>query len=255
MIKFYREIQTKFDNFVKNNKTLMMIILCWSVLIFYLCLKIFFGYYIEFATKNENFIMFCNFIDANIYVNYILSCSISYVMFHYYYCALLGKQKLDKKELIILLVMILVTNILCNIGIVFSLISDIIKFWIIPSILLFKNYKKLNLKSIIFVTVFAIINLIFQLLSALARNIGIKIIQDSSFVSMLLSLDVLIMIILYYLYGKDGRFMGFLLGKWFGKTKSFLENQKQKKMLKIKALEKDIKEIDEELERQKNENK
>lgn len=252
MIKFFREIQTKFDNFVKNNKTLMMIILCWSVLIFYLCLKIFFGYYIEFATRNENFIMFCNFIDANIYVNYILSCSISYVMFYYYYCALLGKQKLDKKELIILLVMILVTNILCNINMLLSFLCDIIKALIVPLIFM----KKVTIKNILNCIIMYIVNVFFQAISLFSRNLQLdKSIQDSSFVSLLLYLDVLIMIYIYYQYRKNGKEFKIMtwLGKWFGKSpKNLLLKKKEKKLNKINTLNKDIQNIENELNKYEN---
>lgn len=187
----------KLDHFVKNNKELTLIILTWLTLIFYWCLKIFCGYYIEFAYTNTRFKLVCDFIDNNLIVNFLLSGALCYVMLYYYYAALLRKKKLSGIEKIILLVEVIVTGALSYIpNMIVLILNDVIKLIIIPLVL----FKKINLKVILQVFMALGLNLLFQVISALIRNLSISNLQESSFICLLLSLDVIIMIFLFYEY-------------------------------------------------------
>lgn len=184
------------NNFIKQNKTLVLIIINWIVLTFYLCLKLFFGYYIELACSNENFINLCNFIDNNKIISYLVSCIFCYFMLYFYYCGLLRVNKLNLKQNIILILTITSTVYLCDLNYYMSIMCDLIKAFIIPLILM----KKPILKNLLTCIIVYGLNFIFQLVSLVTRNMDIQIIDNSLLISSLFSIDVIIMLILFYLY-------------------------------------------------------
>lgn len=236
------------DKFVKNNKELVLLILTWLVLIFYTCLKLFFGYYVEAAENSNWFRSICNFIDNNFIITFIISCTVNYVMFYFYYCALLGKRKLDKREKLILLATDVFTNLLYGIHPVLNIVLDLIKSFVIPII----YNRQINLKFIFKCFILAITNIIFQMLSIISRNVWLSRVSLSSCTSLILSLDVLLMIILLYVYInriKEGKLM-FFLEKWFAKKEakiSWLKTQKSKVLKKIDVLKKEADDLDAEI--------
>ena len=179
----------KIDNWVKDNKELTLLIMTWAVLIFYLLLKLIFGYYVGAAQNDVWFKTVCNYIDNNAIITYVLSCTVNYIMFSIYYRALLNKPKLDNKEKIILLITDLSTNTLCGLNIYLDLLIDITKAFIIP--LLFLN--KFNARNLILCLVFVTIHALFMGISLFVRNLTLSNIQENSCLAMVLSFDVVIM--------------------------------------------------------------
>ena len=88
-----------------------LIILSWVVLVFYLLMKLLFGYTLEIVCNNARILAICNFVDNNIIVNYIVSSIFCWIMLYFYYGAIVRKVKLEKRELIILTATTLIANI------------------------------------------------------------------------------------------------------------------------------------------------
>ena len=77
----------------------------------------------------------------------------------------------------------------------FYIISDISITFILPIILVGKNYKKYFEILIAIVLSFA-----FQFISLIVKNLAITIIDESTFISLIFGIDVYLMFFLYYLY-------------------------------------------------------
>ena len=135
-----------------------------------------------------------------------------------------------------------------------SYISDILKFFIAP-IIMYADKGRISVKHLVVLVVGYVLLPLMQFISLISRNIDLNsLIQDSSFVSLLLlSIDVLLMLTLYYLYERRNKTVGFWLGKWFGQEVSWLKSQKEKKLKRIAKLQNEVKEIDDEITRQENE--
>lgn len=175
-----------------------LIILCWVVLVFYLLMKLLFGYTLEIVCNNARILAICNFVDNNIVVNYIVSSIFCFVMFYFYYGAILRKTKFNKKELIIFVITILVSNIFAYIPSI-TFIGDIIKLFVAPMILL----GRFKWKNVLICLIFFVLNLSFQLISTITANIGVKSLQYNSLSIIVLSLDLIIMLLLMFLYRKE----------------------------------------------------
>lgn len=176
-----------------------LIILSWVVLVFYLLMKLLFGYTLEIACNNARILAICNFVDNNIVVNYIISSIFCWIMLYFYYGAIVRKVKLNKRELIILTCTTLLANLFTYFGIVGSLVSDLLKFMVAPMIML----GKFKWKNLLTCVIFVILNLTFQIISAICSNIGVRIFQDSMLLNMVFSIDVILMLIITYLYRKE----------------------------------------------------
>lgn len=175
------------------------LILSWIILLFYFFLKIFFGYEINLVCENERILALCNFVDNNLIANYIVSSAFCFVLMYLYYGAILRKIKLSIRETIVTLITVLIANIFTYFGIFDGLISDLLKLFITPIFILNKFSWKIVLSSLI---AFAF-NFSFQLLSVITTNIGFNYTRDSMLLSMMLSIDTLIMLIICCLYRKE----------------------------------------------------
>lgn len=181
------------------------IILCWIMLVACFAIKLFGGNWFEVVCTNEHFIKFCYFIDESFILREFLML-ISYFIstFLILVCAS-SKSKLSKKQSIyisISLVFVFLTkyisaNTKTFIEIVNTFTSPIIVNYIEEKDL--KKCIKLYWKNgiIAYLIVFT-----FQFISFITRNIGIKYVDDNSFVSLILLIDYYLMILLYYLNNK-----------------------------------------------------
>ena len=177
----------------------LLIILSWVVLVFYLLMKLLFGYTLEIVCNNERILAICNFVDNNLIANYIVSSIFCFVMLYFYYGAIVRKVKLGKKELIILIVTTLVANIFTYFGLVGSLSSDLLKLFVAPMIML----GKFRWKNLLICLIFFALNFVFQLISLITANIGMKLVQESMLINMVFSIDVVIMLVITCLYRKE----------------------------------------------------
>lgn len=249
-----REVVTK-DNY-KQIVLKRMIILCWILLAVCFVVKIFGGNFFNIVCQNKRFIKACEFVDKNVWLQYIIGC-ISTLFLQTLYLLAISKHLwfTRKRE-----VVIVVTTMMLGVGLrlisnIFGYIIDIYQYLIMP--FLIKDKYHFNVKTRRVILAFCL-TFIFQLVSLLVKNIGIKIITDDLFLIVIIYfIDVYIMTTLYYLYSniKKENNMGLFGGWMWGKSTKQLEKMKATRLAKRAKLDQEIVEINTELDRQKNENK
>lgn len=248
-----REVVTK-DNY-KQIVLKRMIILCWTLLAVCFVVKIFGGNFFNIVCQNERFIKACEFVDKNVWLQYIIGC-ISTLFLQTLYLLAISKHLwfTRKREILIVLFTILLGVFLRRLSIVFKIVLDVFQYFIMPFLIKSNLKKRVVCRRIIFGFV---ATLSFEIISALVKNLSINFIPlNGMLISLIFCIDVYIMVILYYLYCnvKKERDMGLLLDWLWGKSPKTLENMKQKRLVKIENLKIEVAEIDKELNR-KNENK
>lgn len=174
-----------------KSKYKTLIVSCWIVLLICFIVKIFGGNIFEAMTENQHFIEVCNWLD-NSWFKYVVATL--FYEFSTYLIYLTMCDKKFKEDSWILLAMLPVSLIKSFIG-AFGIIFDILFMVIIPLIVCkFKNWKKVLIGNIL---VF-----LFQIVSLFTKEVGIYLTSESILISMIVSIDYYIMIILYYLQGR-----------------------------------------------------
>ena len=173
-----------------------VIIVSWIGLAVCFLIKLFGGNLFEIASSNENFIAICNYADQHIWLNYILSCLYCFASLYFFTLAILQRTKYKWWELIIVIVTVLGgTAIKVFWNEIAGLIFDIWQLLIMPIIFLGKDFKKYFNIFIAIILLFS-----FQVISMYIKNMEFGILDGNSFVGMIYSLDVLIMIVLFFAY-------------------------------------------------------
>lgn len=248
-----REVVTK-DNY-KQIVLKRMIILCWILLAVCFVVKIFGGNFFNIVCQNERFIKACEFVDKNVWLQYIIGCVSTLFLQTLYLLAISKHLWFTRKREIV----IVVTTMTLGVGLrlisnIFGYIIDIYQYLVMP--FLIRDKYKCNVKfRRVFLGLF--LTVIFQITSLVVKNLEIFPVTDNNFlIAVIYNIDVSIMIILYYLYSnkvKENN-MGLFSGWLWGKSPKTLENMKQKRLVKIENLKIEVAEIDKELNR-RNENK
>ena len=250
-----REVVTK-DNY-KQIVLKRMIILCWILLAVCFVVKIFGGNFFNIVCQNERFIKVCEYIDENVWLQYVIGC-ISTLTLHTLYLLAISKHLwfTRKREFWIVLSSILICTAVklydSNIG----LIADIWQYFILP--ILIKN-PFTNLIYFVRILYAYFLAFIFQLISIITKGLVIDFTTNNSFlIAIIFMLDILIMNSLYYLYSnlnKGVMSVGIFTSWLWGKSPKTLEKMKATRLEKRAKLDQEIAEINSELDRQKNENK
>ena len=252
-----REVVTK-DNY-KQIVLKRMIILCWILLAVCFVVKIFGGNFFNIVCQNERFIKVCEHIDNSLIFKIIIGFLSSLLCNSLFYLAICRKIKFEKSEILIVVVVSLISVI---IKILFRNISgfvDVIVLFILPFIFKRNNgviCTRWFIRSIIFANV---INLIFQIISAIVKNVAVIAIESKATLILLIySVDCYIMLALYYLYVnnvKENKKMSWIMEWLWGKSPKQLEKMKATRIEKRAKIDQEIAEINAELDKQKNENK
>ena len=173
-----------------------VIIVCWVALGICFGIKLFGGNLFEIMCENENFIKVCEYADNHWWAKYVIGILHTSFSLYFLILAICRRIKFEKWELIVFLSTVLVGTAIKLINDKVGLVFDIWQLIIMPMVFVGRS-KMQCLRSIIGnVLLFA-----FQAISMLVKNIDISIITNGSvLISLIYSLDVDIMIILYYLY-------------------------------------------------------
>lgn len=177
-----------------------VILVCWIALAICFGIKLFGGNLFEIMCNNENFIKVCEYADNNFIARYIIGLIYAVVSIYFFILAVCGKLKYSKTQLIILCVSLPICNLIkmwnTNIG----LICDVWQMIVIPCLFIFMN--KSEKKRLILVGVGNILLCAFQLISMFVKNLQFGILVDTNNVitNAIFSIDVILMVILYYLY-------------------------------------------------------
>lgn len=186
-----------------DNKYIMGIILVVSFLVFLYTLKLIFPSFIVGVAEIEPVVKFGNFIDSNFFTYQIYNFITTTYVMYFYTSACCRKSKLDKIEIIIILICNLILTIfnllIPNLYFVINLISLLL----IPIIIMLKN-KTLIKGNILSLVICFIIHNISQILSLGIRDIGSMIVSNNSATFTILLLDVYIWeYLLYRIFGKE----------------------------------------------------
>lgn len=173
-----------------KNKYKTLIISCWVVLLCCFVVKLLGGNFFEIVCKNERFVKFCNF--CNVGIPYAIIALITYTFSTSLYLMAVCKYKKPKLWLV---VSVIIMDIIKLLFLNYAIVTSILEFLFLLLYPIIIN-KKLWKRSIIgYLLIFA-----FQLISLLAKNIGVKIMNNDLITQLIFSIDYYIMLILYWLY-------------------------------------------------------
>lgn len=177
-----------------------VIIVCWIALAICFGIKLFGGNLFEIMCENENFIKVCEYADNHFWARYIIGFIIAVTSIYFFILAVCGKIKYTKTQLIILCISLPICNFIKMLNTNVGLICDVWQMIILPSWFIFMN--KSNKKRLVLVFVGNILLCVFQLVSMFVKNLQFGILVDNNSVvtNAIFSIDVILMVILYYLY-------------------------------------------------------
>lgn len=168
--------------------------LCWFSLILCMVVKLFGGNYFEIASKNENFINVCNWIETN-FISTVIMYGF-YCLSYYLIISIFSGNCIKGKNKIILIIVALFLCIIKGHSNIIGFVIETISMILLP---LFMSKGKKSKIIINCVISYAVIN-VFQLLSLFIRNIDAQLVNANFCISLLFQVDYYIMLILYYLY-------------------------------------------------------
>lgn len=184
-----------------------LIISCWVVLLCCFVVKLLGGNFFEIVCKNEKYIAFTNFFNQGI--PYILITTIFYVVStSIVFMAICKFEKPKWWVILATFIFITIKQVLYK----YVALTFILEFGYMIVLPIIYN-KKLWLRAIIGV----LLVLLFQIISLITKNIGIKFLYYDVFTAIIFTIDYYIMIILYWLYSikeeNDGSFWFILFRK------------------------------------------
>lgn len=230
-----------------------VIIISWISLALCFVVKIFGGNFFEIMCESENYKALCEYADTHFWLKYVLAVISSVVSIGFYLLAILKRYKFTRVEFIITFIVILISCYIKGKFQQFGLICDFVIMFLLPFLFL-KKVKIWNRFLVIFVAF--VLNFLFQLISLLTKNIAIKVVDESTFTTLIYMIDLYIMCLLYYLYRnykKEQEDMGMFFVLFAGKPTDKLKAMKAKREAKIKKLEAEVNAIEIELSKRKNE--
>ena len=173
-----------------------VIVVCWIALAICFGIKLFGGNLFEIMCENEKVISICNYIDTHYWADILLYSSYHFVLMYFFVLSIIGKWKYTKVQLVILVISVVLSVIIKNISYTFGVFFDIWQGVIMPIVFTWRNKKRIP-----YAFLGNILLMAFQLLSMYAKNIdGLIVTNQGALISIIFSIDVLIMDILYYVY-------------------------------------------------------
>ena len=181
------------------------IILCWIMLIVCFIIKLFGGNWFEIICNNEHFISICSYLDTHIWLRDLVAFPLYVVSTFFLMISASNTPRPKIKQIIIVLVSVVFVWSTRYIADIAKMIFEVVMFIALPFVLQsvdagIKEWKT-TLKHTWYLGIIGcVLDLIFQIISLVTKNIGIRIIESNSLISLILMVDYYIMIALYYLY-------------------------------------------------------
>ena len=174
-----------------------IIIVSWVALIVCFLVKLLGGNIFEIVCSNERFIAICNYADNHLWLYCIMVSLHSVIVSYFIVCAMCGKLHLNTWQTIVLMVGNVAGSCIKSFGFnMIGLVFDLFNAIIFPCICTLKLPKRHW-----FVLMGNGLLLVFQVISMVTKNFGLNIITvNGLLISIIFSIDVSIMSILYYLY-------------------------------------------------------
>lgn len=175
---------------------LRVIIACWIALVVCLVIKLFGANLFEIVYKNDTFNTVCTYADNHLWANYLISAVYCFVSLYFFTLAILQERKFELWQLSIVIITVLVGTAVKIWNAKVGLVFDVWQFIGMPILFLGKQWK-----SYWKILVANVLLIVFQLISMIAKNIDISTpLGESVLIGTIFSIDVLIMIILYYAF-------------------------------------------------------
>lgn len=217
---------------MKENRAVIkhMIKLCWLLLFVCFGIKFLGVNWFEKSIENQNFIAICNFIDNAPILKYAILYILGYASIMIYCLATACRFKPTASEVIVFTLVYTANFVLTQVFNRFEmqmLIDFILIFTLLPFVFS-KNY--------LMPFIACGLNLIFQFISIITCNLNILEIADSYFlIGLFYSLDIYIMIVLYFLYSNYYRreLMGRFFGFWASTNITQIEEYRKIKIEQI----------------------
>lgn len=173
-----------------------VIVVCWIALGICFGIKLFGGNLFEIMCENENFIKVCEYADNHFWATYVIYLVYGYVTLYFLTLAMIGEWKYSKVQLVVFTITTILAVYVKLLSTTTGLVFDIWQGIIMPIIFVWKKKKRI---PYIFLANGLLI--IFQLMSMFAKNISIGIITNNGvLITTIYSIDVALMIFLYYFY-------------------------------------------------------
>lgn len=183
-----------------NKKTInRMILATWILLLCCFIFKIFSNDLFVIMINNEKFIEISNKLNSKVILQLLFSLPYVLIGNTLLLLAIIGEKSKSKKIIFTTIAIVLIEYIIKCLFIYFLPIQSTIINLCLDTLMIFLFPYLVNKNYIDCVKGFTL-NLGFQAVSMLIRNIGIKVIVSDIITGTILSIDVILMYVLYYLY-------------------------------------------------------
>lgn len=172
-----------------------VIIACWVALVVCLIIKLFGGNIFEIVCNNNTFKAICTYADNHIWANYMLCAINSLISLYFFTLAILQELKFKPWQLLVFIISVLGSTALKSWNAKIGIIGDVWTAILMPILFIGKKWK-----SYWKILVANILVIIFQLISMFIKNLNVGDIYNSTLFALIYSLDVIIMLILYFAY-------------------------------------------------------
>lgn len=172
-----------------------VIVVCWIALAICFGIKLFGGNLFEIMCENENFIKVCEYADTHIWAHYLIGSANCFISLYFFNLAIIQEYKYKWWQLLMVILTVFIGSGVKIVSGSIGLIFDIWQGFILPAIFIGKEYKKYWKILVANVLLFA-----FQACSFFIKNIHSAILGESTLIGLIFSIDVFIMILLYYCY-------------------------------------------------------
>lgn len=247
------EVKTTEENF-EQVVLKRAILICWVLLFICFIIKLLGGHVCDLVCNNEKFIKICSYVDENLFLKIIIGWVFSFATYTLFYCSVCKIKFLNNVDFAITLTSTLAFVVLRLLikSVLLKFLINVLQLFIVP-IFISKSYlcgewffRRLIISNCL--------NVIFQIVSALTKDVGINISLNNTLIGVIFGIDVVIMLALYYLYSNKNKGddkMSWILDWLFGKSDAQLEKMKATRLKKIEKLQGEINEIDKELSRKR----
>ncbi len=175
---------------MKHNPFLVMIITSWILLVLAMICKLFGADWFIASSDNKTFIRLCNYIDNNKILYNLLPILFNITTTSIYFMAILKENRPHLLWFIILIVYASVKVLFYN----------QVVFFILDIILMIGLPLALKPKYWLIIIIGFLLNFIFQLISMATKMNHYKMFDDNTLVVLILNVDYVIMLVLFWLY-------------------------------------------------------
>lgn len=176
-----------------RNPLRTLIYTCWSVLIICFIIQLLGGDWFSLKITNSTVIEVCAYIETNKVLRQICTGILSITLNTFTALAILGQKFFTKRQIIVYVPTLILATFVNHLP---TPVTVLINVWFLIALPLIFNIRKWYRPLIGTVLIFT-----FQLISLMVKNIGGIVLENTPFlIGLVLQIDSVIMVVLYYLY-------------------------------------------------------